>query len=133
MKSLVKIICICLLISGCMAGKMSGLMSDNQQVIIHYEQGLSSDIYRTVIDGEAFEGRAVMLDATSSFGTVYGANINSNSVYSTYTGRVKAVLLGNKGSSLRCLMNYADSSGFTTAGGVGECAHTFLHMNRLAR
>ena len=28
-----------------------------------------------------------------------------------------AVLFGDKGSTMRCNMNYADSSGFTTMGG----------------
>ena len=37
---------------------------------------------------------------------------------------VKATLLGNHGSALRCLMQYADTDGFTSLGGVGECHHS---------
>ena len=48
--------------------------------------------------------------STSGVGTVF-----------TYTssGNFVVVLIVDKGSSMRCSMNYADSSGFTTPGGVG--------------
>lgn len=40
------------------------------------------------------------------------------------TNRFIAVLLGDKGNALNCQMRYADSSGFTTSGGVGICQHS---------
>ena len=125
-------VCCSLFLAGCMGGKMAGVMTDNQAVTMNYSQGMSSDTYSTTIDGEFFEGRAVLVDASTTFGSAfgsaysaYGSSSISTSGYSfSSTGRVKAVLIGNKGSSLKCLMNYADSSGFTTSGGVGECIHS---------
>ena len=39
-------------------------------------------------------------------------------------GLVKATLIGSKGSTLKCLMQYADSTRLTLFGGVGECVHS---------
>lgn len=127
------IIVFCLLpLAGCMGGKMAGVMTDKQAVTMNYSQGMSSDTYSTIIDGEFFEGRAVLVDASTTFSSAfgsaysaYGSSAISTSGHSfSSTGRVKAILLGNRGSSLKCLMNYADPSGFTTSGGVGECVHS---------
>ena len=122
---------LCLL-TGCMGGTMRGAMSDNSPVTFNYEQGMSSDTYKTTIDGEYFEGKAVMVDATTTFGTAFGSAYSAygssfgtaSGVGFTSSGKVKAVLIGGRGSSLKCLMNYADSGGFTSSGGVGECVHS---------
>ena len=37
---------------------------------------------------------------------------------------LKATLIGSKGSTLKCLMQYADSTGLKLFGGVGECIHS---------
>jgi hypothetical protein len=119
-------------LSGCMSGTMRGAMSDNQAVSFNYEQGFSSDTYTAVIDGEHFEGKAVMVDATTTFGTAFGSAYSqygsafgsANSIAFSSSGKVKAVMIGSRGSTLRCLMNYADSSGITSSGGVGECIHS---------
>jgi hypothetical protein len=126
------IILLTVLLAGCMGGTMRGAMSDNQQVTINYEQGFDSDKYTTTIDGERFEGKAVMVDASTTFGTAFGSAYSqygsafgsANSISFSSSGRVKAVMLGDRGSALRCIMQYADSSGFTSAGGVGECIHS---------
>ncbi len=93
---------------------------------------MSSDSLTAAIDGEAFKGKAVMRGATSTVGTGFGtAYAGGRSAYgtttffgSTTTGDVVATLLGSRGSSLSCELQYADSSGFTTAGGVGVCRHS---------
>ena len=116
---------------GC-GGDMSGVSSKGEFVKFRYEQGMSSDTYYATIGSESFKGRAVMVDAKTTFGTAFGSAYSSyGSVVGTSSavgfssgGKVKAVMLGSQGSTLRCLMQYADSSGFTTAGGVGECIHS---------
>jgi hypothetical protein len=126
------IIIVAIFLSGCLAGTMRGVMSDSQQVTITYEQELDNDKYTTTIDGELFEGKAVMVDSSTTFRTAFGSVYSQygsvsgsvNSVSFTSTEKVKAVMLGDKGSSLRCLMHYADNSGFTSSGGVGECIHS---------
>ena len=73
-----------------------------------------------------------MVDSQTTFGTAFGSAYSSfGSVFGSSSGigfssggKVKAVMLGSQGSTLRCLMQYADSTGFTTMGGVGECAHS---------
>ena len=97
-----------------------------------YEQGFDSDVYFAVVDDESFEGCAVMVGAEETYATLFGSTISAQDNQSimnfltatSMTGQFKAVLLGNKGSTLRCLMQYADTSGFTTSGGVGECVHS---------
>ena len=121
-----------IMVAGC-SGQMRGLVRDDgSSVEFWYEQGISSDLYFAVIDGENFEGRAVMVGAEETYATVFGTGSDAQTTHSSAgfisafstTGKVKAVLLGNRGSTLRCLMQYADSSGFTTPGGVGECVHS---------
>ena len=73
-----------------------------------------------------------MVDATTTFGSAFGLAYNAYSAISLNTSgfafssnvKVKAVLIGSRGSSLKSLMNYADSSGLASAGGVGECIHS---------
>ena len=104
-------------LAGC-AGQMQGtIRDDGTPVEFFYEQGAFADTYIAEIDGEHFSGRAVMVGARSTYSAFFGA------AYTT-TGHVQAIMLGNQGSTLRCRMQYADSSGFTTPGGVGECVHS---------
>jgi hypothetical protein len=124
------------LLSGCMNGDMQGVMSDGTAISMSYEQGMSSDTYTTTIDGEAFKGKSVSVDQSVTFANTFGSAFATSGAYSasgfgtgfgigsSMGGKFKAILLGSKGSSLKCLMQYADASGFTTSGGVGECLHS---------
>ena len=123
---------IAVVVGGC-AGTMQGVVrGDGTPLVFSYEQGMISDTYTVEIDGEKFSGRAVMVDAAETFATAFGTTFGATSltsssvtvISSSTSGRFKATLLGNRGSTLRCLMQYADSSGFTTLGGVGECIHS---------
>ena len=42
-------------------------------------------------------------------------------VAESYAGNMQVVLFGNKGNTMRCKFQYADSSGYTTSGGIGLC------------
>ena len=120
------------LLSGCMTGDMRAVSSAGVPVAFKFSQGMSSDAYTAQIGDESFEGRAVMADASTTFGTAFGSAYSTygssfgaaNSVGFSSGGKVKAVMLGDKGSTLRCLMQYADSMGMTNFGGVGECVHS---------
>ena len=106
-----------------MTGQIRGT---GERVKFTYEQGLDSDTYTAVIGGETFNGKAVMDGATSTAATaIFGTDVSGATLFgTTTTNRFVAVLLGNRGSSLNCQMRYADSSGFTTSGGVGQCQHS---------
>lgn len=91
-----------------------------QPVVFAYEQGMSSDSLTAVVDQEAFAGKAVMRGASTTVGNFGMTTL----VASTYTGDFVATLIGSRGSTLSCQLQYADSSGFTTAGGVGVCQHS---------
>ena len=120
------------LLSGCMTGDMRAVSSSGAPVTFKFSQGISSDTYTAQIGGESFEGRAVMADASTNFGTAFGTAYSANgSSFGTANtigfssgGKFTAVMLGDEGSTLRCLMQYADSSGLTNFGGVGECTHS---------
>jgi hypothetical protein len=84
-------------------------------------------------DGEVFKGRAVMQGRRTTIGyqdfsgMAFGpggtvrANVFGPSSSNTYTGQMGAVLLGNRGRSMRCQFQYASTAGFTGAGGAGVC------------
>ena len=115
--------------SGTMQGVTRG---SGKPVQFTYEQGMDSDTLTAVIDGEAFRGKSVMRGATTTVGTGFGTAAaggmtafgTTTLIGSTSTGDFVAVLLGSRGSSLSCQLQYADSSGFTTSGGVGVCQHS---------
>lgn len=117
---------------GC-AGTMQGAVrGTGEPVQFTYEQGMSSDSLSAVVGGETFHGKAVMRGATSTFGTTFGTAYGNGSSATgvgsfsgtTTTGAFVATLLGSRGSTLSCDLQYADPSGFTTAGGVGVCRHS---------
>ncbi|SHJ24525.1 hypothetical protein [Wenxinia saemankumensis] len=122
-----------LILAGC-SGTMQGVIrGEGTPVQFSYEQGMDSDQLTAVIDGEQFRGRSVMDGAASTFGTGFGTAFDmSGGAYSgmtnyvgyTTTGDFTATLLGSRGSTLRCDLDYADSSGLTNVGGVGVCQHS---------
>lgn len=131
MRNTLLVMSLVALIAGC-GSDMRAVSSNGETAKFTYEQGLSSDTYFATIGNESFEGRAVMVDAQTTFGSAFGSAYSSygsafgtaNSVAFSSGGKVKAVMLGDKGSTLRCLMQYADSMGITSMGGVGECIHS---------
>jgi len=101
---------------------MQGVVrGEGTRVSLQYEQGVDRDFYTTTIDGETFKGQAIQADARSGIGTTTSGE---TAFFSSSSGNVVATMFGDKGSTLRCNMNYADSTGFTTAGGVGVCQHS---------
>ena len=107
------------------AGTMEGVVrGEGTHVTIRYEQGFDRDLYETTVDGEKFKGQAVFADARTGVGVGFGAGTTVPVVVSSTSGNIVAVMFGDQGSTMRCNMNYADSSGFTTAGGVGVCQHS---------
>lgn len=124
MRIFLPLIVACTLLAGC-AGEMTGqIRGTGERVIFAYEQGIDSDNYTATIGNEKFVGKAVMDGSSSGVATAFGGGFNTTAFGATSTNRFVAVLLGNRGSSLNCQMRYADSSGFTTAGGVGVCQHS---------
>jgi hypothetical protein len=105
---------------------MQGVVrGSGEQIVLNYEQGMDTDFLTTTIDEEKLEGKAVMRGASSFTGNAIGSDGSHAALYgSTTTGDVIAKLIGDKGSTLSCDLQYADSSGFTTSGGVGVCKHS---------
>ena len=119
---------------------MDGMARDGgERVVISYTQGMSHDnLEVTLSDGEHFKGKVVMVGAstgfTNSFGSGTAFDTLGNSAYasgsafgvvSTYTGSMQGVLFGNKSNTMVCSLQYADSSGFTSFGGVGICETSY--------
>jgi hypothetical protein len=134
-------------LAGCMTGGMNAMIRDSgARATMTYEQGMSQDNFTiTLPEGETFRGKGVMvgksttigntfasgtMTGTSTYfgpgGVVHGTHSGSGrgsafSVVSSYTGNVAAVLFGDKGHTMRCSFQYADTSGLTNLGGVGLC------------
>ncbi|WP_209079492.1 hypothetical protein [Shimia sp. R9_3] len=102
---------------------MQGIIrGEGTPVEFNYEQGVDTDHYTAVVDGEKFSGKAV--NASSSSGYAWDFDANSPTYFETSSGSFVATLFGDQGSTMRCQMNYADNSGFTALGGVGVCQHS---------
>ena len=116
--------CTITLLAAC-GGTMDGVVrGEGTHVTIRYEQGMDRDFYEMTVDGENFQGQAIQADARTGFGVGFAAGTAVPVVTSSTSGSFVAVMFGNQGSTMRCNMNYADSSGFTTSGGVGVCQHS---------
>ena len=112
------------LLAAC-GGAMQGVVrGEGARVTFQYEQGMDRDFYEATIDGEHFKGQAVHADARTGVGVGFAAGTMVPVVTSSTSGNMVAVMFGDRGSTMRCNMNYADSSGFTTMGGVGVCQHS---------
>ena len=104
---------------------MDGVVrGEGTRVTIRYEQGMDRDFYEMTVDGENFKGQAVHADARTGVGVGFAAGAAVPVITSSTSGNIVAVMFGDQGSTMRCNMNYADSSGFTTMGGVGVCQHS---------
>ena len=111
-------------VAGC-SGTMQGIVrGEGTPVQFQYEQGFDRDYYTAVVDGEQFSGQAINAGDSSGSGTVFAGGQVGNVFVTTSTGEFVAVLVGDEGSTMRCQMNYADNSGFTSFGGVGICQHS---------
>lgn len=126
---------VAVLLAGC-SGTMNGMIRGSGQIVqVQYEQGaLTDSLTLQMPDGEIFKGKAVPVGRSvtstntfgsatayssrgtvaSGFGSGFGTSTSSN-------GQFQALLFGNKGSSMKCQLQYADAKGLTTAGGVGTC------------
>ena len=114
----------CTLLGAC-SGTMQGMIrGSGAPVTFSYEQGMASNALTAVIDGEVFKGKAVPAESTSTVLTGIARNNNMPVFAESSTGAARAVLLGSRGSSLTCRLQYADSGGFAAAGGVGVCQHS---------
>ncbi len=132
MRSILPGIVLTTMLSAC-SGNMQGVVrGTGEPVTFAYEQELASDLLTAQVDDEAFSGKAVMRGATTTVGTGFGTAVagpatwlgTSTIIGASYTGDFVAVLIGDRGSTLSCELQYADTSGFTTAGGVGVCRHS---------
>lgn len=110
-------------------GTMQGVVrGTGAPVKFSYEQGMTSDTLNAVIGNESFKGKSVQTGASSTYAsgitTGYGRTANTSIFGSSSTGAAVATLLGSKGSTLTCQLQYADTTGLTTMGGVGVCRHS---------
>ena len=106
-----------IVLAGC-SGHMQGTIRDEgTPVQFSYKPGAFAHVFIAEIDGERFSGRAPPVGTKSYRFPVSG------SVY-TAVGNVYAIMRGDRGSTLRCVMRYADSTGSTTSGVLGECFHS---------
>jgi hypothetical protein len=113
-------------VCGC-SGSMQGVIAgSSERPQITYQQGMDSDDLRVAMpNGEVFQGKVVHAGRmeTVGFGTaVSGLDSASGTYFGTSsTGQMVGKLFSDRRRVMDCQMQYADSSGFTTAGGVGQC------------
>ena len=112
---------------GC-SGSMQGVIAgSSERPQISYQQGMDSDNLTVAMPtGEVFEGKILHAGRmeTVGFGTAMsGLNTASGTYIGTSsTGQMVGKLFSDRGRVMELPeMQYPNSSGFTTAGGVGQC------------
>ena len=123
MKTLSKTLPLALILalSAC-SGTMQGVTRGTGEAVkFSYEQGMNSDTLTAVVGTETFKGKAVPRGRQSIQATTWSGDAIFGS---SSTGEFVAVLLGSRGSSLSCQLQYANAEGYTNSGGVGVCRHS---------
>lgn len=102
---------------GCSGNMQGTVRGDGTPVRLSYEPGAFANILFVEIDRERFSGRAVPLDPASFWfvgpGSAYAAE-----------GNVYAIMPGNRGSMLRCVMKSVEGIDYVTPGDSGQCFHS---------
>lgn len=125
------LICVFFLVScGPSKGVITGVTNDGERISLQYE----GNTFLTLIDGELYSGKAVEEDRFQISGGVGQDLFNGGGLppfnqtdsgisrfdLSTSTGRFRAVLIGNMGSSMTCDLQYSNMVS-PSGGGVGSC------------
>ena len=116
------------ILTGCeSSGTIRGL-SDGRPVHMKYKQGFSENdgvLKVTLPDGEAFSGKFVQ-KSTSKSGDELGLKKSSdddvviiNSI--TRSSHAEAILIGNKGHTMKCEFQLSDPEDGIDGGGIGNC------------
>ena len=119
-----KIFAVTALLSVCAcSGEMQGVVQgSSERPKIAYEQGMDQDhLTVTMPDGEVFDGKLVMSNKSTTVANVFAGSLDGFGIGTTSDGKMVGKLFSNNSRVMNCVMQYADSSGFTTSGGVGEC------------
>ncbi|PVZ68372.1 hypothetical protein [Pelagibaculum spongiae] len=110
-------------------GSIRGVSSSGSNVIFDYKQDIfAKDGELTVQtgDGEVFRGKFVQ-QSTSQSGSTWsiGESSNDDSLLlgdSTSTSsKTQALLIGNKGNSMKCQFQFSDPAFGIDGGGIGSC------------
>ncbi|WP_172326842.1 hypothetical protein [Mangrovicoccus sp. HB161399] len=114
-----------LLLAGC-SGTMQGVTRGTEAPVqFSYVQGPESDRLAAVIDGERFGGRTEPAGAAADPAALDGLLSSFFlGMDSGAAGEAGAIMRGDRGSSLDCLLHYADGTRYTPSGGTGLCRHS---------
>jgi hypothetical protein len=113
---------------GC-AGSMKGVVRrDAKRVEFSYtDSRIGAGILQAVLPGgERFEGKIVRIGSTDdqSVSAVSGSESTDFEDVKLFGGNAEATLSGNKGNTMKCRFNLADSIIGITSGGFGLCQVT---------
>lgn len=127
--SIISFLVITLILSGCEStGTIKGV-SDGRGVQFEYQQGfLDNDgtLKVTMPDGEIYSGKFVQKTSSRSgdewkIGESSGDDafnlISSDTVFS----EAEAILIGNRGNTMKCMFKLSDPSSGIDGGGIGSC------------
>ncbi|MCV6613700.1 MAG: hypothetical protein OIF35_01905 [Cellvibrionaceae bacterium] len=111
-------------------GTIVGRSAQGDPVALDYQQGFmdsAGTLKLTMADGERFEGKFVQHSSThSSDAVIIGESSRDDSILlgdgSSTSSLAKALLLGDRGSSMECEFQLAEPRWGIKAGGIGSCA-----------
>ena len=82
------------LLTAC-SGSMNAVSSSGDAVQFKFTQGVASDTYTAVVGDESFKGRAVMVDAKTTFGTAFGTALFGILIDNTFSIEQIALVSGS--------------------------------------
>lgn len=129
MKNQILVLLACSMLGGCVTSGVIGGVSEGQQVQFDYEQAFfdNDGVLRiTMPDGEQYSGKFVQLSSsTSGDDWEIGESSDDDSWVikdrETVSSLAEAMLIGDRGHTMKCRFQFSNPDFGIEGGGIGEC------------
>ncbi len=119
-----------LILTGCEStGSIQGVSTGGSNVSFEYTQDIFANDGKLTVnmpDGEVFNGKFVQQSSSKSGSTwSIGESSNDDAFLlgdsTTTSSKTQALLIGNRGNSMKCQFQFSDPSFGIDGGGIGSC------------
>lgn len=122
---------VTLMLVGCEStGTIRGISSEGRSVQMDYKQEFQENdgvLKVTMQDGETFSGKFVQKSSSRSgdeLAIAIGSSSNDSIIFNgstTVSSQAEALLIGNKGSTMKCIFQLSNPESGIDGGGIGSC------------
>jgi len=120
-----------LMLAGCESSGTIRGMSEGGSVQMEYEQGFQENdgtLKVTMKDGETFSGKFVQKSSSKSgdgISIAIGKSSDNDTIIlddsTTVSSQAEALLIGNRGSTMKCRFQLSNPESGIDGGGIGSC------------